>query len=213
MLLPLLAFAAPAHASAQGRCGAALLDGLPDRLRAIAAQRPAGPDDAVRRARDIAAVVNDPAMTAALSQPCPGDGNDAVLRTVARQRVLTLWAKMLALDAVDEPVYPAPYDRRCAGVDGATWQLAFIRAYVERLDAQGFDTTRAALRQAIDEDPLAQSVHDAVADRARRLRIAALPVSDSDEAAWLQANELLRQQALAAAGAGARCGPIAGIGL
>lgn len=205
------ALAAPAPAPAQSRCGLGLLEGLPDRLRALEAQHPVTSDDAVRRARDIAAVVADPAISASVTQACPGDDSAAVVRTVAHQRLLVLWAKMLALEAVDLPVYPAPYDRRCSALDGATWQSAFIRAYVDRLDPQGTDASQTAVRQALADDPLAQHVNEMVAARAQRLRIGALPGPNADEAAWLQNNELARSKAQAALTNGVRCGPIAGV--
>jgi hypothetical protein len=198
-------------ASAQVHCGQALLDGIPDRLRQLETQRPASSDDALRRARDIGAILNDPALSGALAQPCPGDAAAGLVRTLARQRLLVLWAKMLALEAVDLPVFPAPYDRRCAAVDGATWQLAFIHAYVERLDAQGTEIGRPVLRQALDADALAAHVREVVASRGQRLRVGTLPSAESDETAWLQNNELARSKALAALSSGVHCGAIAGI--
>lgn len=200
-----------APAFAQVRCGQALLDGIPDRLRALETQRPASSDDALRRAHDIGALLTDPALSGALAQPCPGDATAGLARTLARQRLLVLWAKMLALEAVDLPVFPAPYDRRCAAADGATWQLAFIRAYVERLDPQGTEIGRPVLRQALDEDALAAHVRETVAARAQRLRVGTLPSADSDETAWLQNNELARSKAQAALSPAAHCGAIAGI--
>lgn len=196
---------------AQVRCGDASLDGFADRLRALEAQHPANPDDAVRRARDLAAVVNDPALTGAVAQACPGDTSATQVRVLAHQRLLVLWAKMLALDAVDMPVFPQPYDRRCANVDGATWQLAFIRAYVERLDPQGTDVARPVLRAALEQDAAYAHVKELVAARAQRLRIGALPTAASDEAAWLQENELARSKAQAALTPGVRCGAVAGV--
>jgi hypothetical protein len=67
------------------------------------------------------------------------------------------------------------------------------------------------LRQALDEDPLAAHVREAVAARAQRLRVGTLPSADSDETAWLQNNELARSKALAALSPAAHCGAIAGI--
>jgi hypothetical protein len=204
-----LTSAAARPARAQTGCGAAVLEGIPDRLRAIEVRRVASAGDALGRAQELSAIVADPALAAAVA-PCPADAGAAPLTAVARQRLLVLWAKMLALDAVDMPVYATPYDRRCAGVDGATWQTAFIRAYVERLDGQGSEVTRPALRQALDADALAPHVKDLVAARAGRLRIGALPGPDSDEAQWLQNNELARSKALAALKPGVRCGPLPG---
>jgi len=197
-------------AQAQAACGAALLEGIPDRLRAIEARHATSADDALRRAQELSAIVADPALAAAVAQPCPADAGAAALTALARQRLLVLWAKMLALDIVDMPVYATPYDRRCAGVDGATWQMAFIHAYVERLDAQGNDIARPALRQALEDDALAPHVKDLVVARAERLRIGALPGANADEAQWLQNNELARSKALAALSPGVRCGPLPG---
>ena len=184
---------------------------MPDRLRAVEAERPANSDDALRRAREISALLADPALTNAVAQPCPGDAASTQIRTLARQRTLVLWAGMIALEAVDAPVFPAPYDRRCAAFDGATWQAAFVRAYVARLDAQGTDAPRPALRQSLDEDPLAGHVRDLVAARAQRLRIGALPAAGSDEAAWQQYNESARARAQAALAPGVRCGALPGV--
>jgi len=193
-------------ASAQSGCGAALLSSAPDRLRALEAEHPASAQDAVRRSRELSDLV---AGVLAGPPACPGDDDATLVKTLARQHTVVLWAKMIALD-VDLPIYRAPYDRACARVDGAAAQLAFVRAFVERLDTEATEASRSALRQALQDDPLAPHVFDLVEQRARRLEIGRLPTPQSDEAGWLARNLRAQSSAAASTPAGARCGPIAG---
>ncbi len=208
-----LAALGPRAARPQELCGAAVLEGVPDRLRAIETERPVTADDFVRRSRELAQLLAAPdaRLGAAIAAPCRDDSDEAKLRTLARQRVLLLWGKMIALGAVDGPVFSAPYRRECARFDGTALQVAFVRAWHERLDSQGREVTRLAFAAALEADPLFEHVRDLALRRAQRLRVTMLPTLASDEDAWVTLNEAAAARAAGALPIGVRCGTVGGL--
>jgi hypothetical protein len=204
---------APAIPVRAEHCSGVLLDGIATRVRAIEAEQPATSDDFVRRSKELATLLADPSspLWQSANDTCPGDAVATQLRTVARQRLLVLWGKMIALAAVDGPIFPAPYRRECSRFDGSSLQLDFIRAWLERLDDGGAGFSRGAIWQTLEEDPLYGHVRQLAQERARRLKITFLPTQDSDEDAWLQANEVARTRFAAALPRGARCGTLSGL--
>lgn len=204
---------APASPARAEHCSGALFDTIATRLRAIEAEQPATTDDYVRRSKELVALLADPAadLWQSTSDPCPGDNRQTQLRTVARERLVVLWGKMIALGAVDGPIFPKPYRHECSRYDGSSLQLDFIRAWVERLDDGGAGYSRVEMWHALDDDALYAHVEQLARERAKRLRIGVLPSLASDDDAWLQANQAARIRFAAAIPRGARCGTLDGL--
>ena len=204
-----LAPVVPARAE---HCSGALFDGIAPRVRAIEADAPATPNDFMQRSKELATLLAAPAapLWQATNDSCASDG-PTQLRTIARQRALVLWGKVIELSAVDGPIFPSPYQRECSRFDGSSLQLDFIRAWVERLDDAGAGFSRSAIAQTLDEDPLYGHVRQLAQERVKRLRVTLLPAAGSDEDAWVQANELARTRFAAALPKGAHCGTIFGL--
>jgi hypothetical protein len=205
-----LAPAAPARAD---HCSGALFDTVASRLRAIEAEQPATTTDYVRRSRELASLLAEPNSTLwrGTTDACPGDNRQTELQTVARQRVFVLWGKMIALGAVDGPIFPAPYRRECSRFDGSSLQLDFIRAWVGRLNDGGAGFSRAEMWRALGNESLFTHVEQLARDRATRLKITLLPSLDSDDDGWLEANEAARTRFAAALPRGTRCGTLDGL--
>ena len=208
-------FAAAASVCAPGPvaadpCGPPF-DGVASRLRDIETEQPLSAADLVRRSNELVALLADPSadLWQSVPQTCGGDPAVAQLQTIARRRILVLWGKMIELGAVDAPIFPRPYRAQCSRVDGAALQLDFIRAWVERLDDGGAGFSRAAVRRALDDDPLYAHVQDLALKRAVRLRVSALPSAYTDDAAWFSANQKLEARFAAALPAGTHCGTLA----
>jgi len=204
---------APATPARAEHCNGVLFDTVAAHLRAIEAEQPATTDDYVRRSRELSTLLAGPAADpwANAKDPCPGDNRQTQLRTVARERLFVLWGKMIALGAVDGPIFPKPYRHECNRYDGSSLQLDFIRAWVERLDDGGTGYSRAEMWHALDDDALYAHVEQLARERAQRLRIGALPSLASDDDAWLQANQAARTRFAAAVPRGARCGTLDGL--
>jgi hypothetical protein len=118
---------------------------------------------------------------------------------------------MIALRALDGPIYPSPRSASCDAYDAAGAQLDFIRAWVERLDDGGAGFSRQMVRRALADDPLYRHVEALARERAARLAIGVLPTQSSDEAAWLQANQEVLKRLTPAQARGLRCGHIGGL--
>ena len=202
----------PALPARAEHCSGTVFDGIATRIGAIEAETPATPDDFVHRSKELATLLADPSapLWQAPADACAPDGPPP-LRTLARQRLLVLWGKMLELGAVDGPIFPAPYRRECSRFDGSSLQLDFIRAWVERLDDGGAGFARTAIAQTLEEDPLYAHVRLLALERAKRLRVTVLPTLASDEDAWLQVNELARTRFAAALPKDVHCGTIFGL--
>jgi hypothetical protein len=201
----------PGPARAQ-QCDA-LFDGVVSKMKDIEAEQPATAADFVRRSNELVALVADPSadLWQTTTDVCPGDVHQVELQTIARQRILVLWGKMIELGAVDGPIFPKPYPNQCSRYDGSSLQLDFIGAWVERLDDGGAGFSRAAILHALDNDPLYAHVEALARDRAERLRITALPSPNTDDDGWLQANEARHVRYAAALPRGAHCGTLYGL--
>ncbi|MBC5809558.1 MAG: hypothetical protein GIW95_01680 [Candidatus Eremiobacteraeota bacterium] len=204
-----LAPAAPARAE---HCTGGIVDSVATRLKAIEAEQPVSSDDYLKRSKELTTLLADPeaALWMKTQDTCASDGTTE-LQTVVRRRVLVLWGKMIALGAVDGPIFPAPYKRECGRFDGSSLQVDFIRAWLERLDDGGVGFSRSALWHALDDDAMYPHVLELAKDRAARLKITILPSLDSDEDAWLQSNETARARFAAALPTGTRCGTLYGL--
>jgi len=202
----------PAEPARAQQCGA-LFEGVVSKMTDIEAEQPATASDFVRRSNELVALVADPSadLWQAAADVCSGDFREAELQTIARQRVLVLWGKMIELGAVDGPIFPKPYPNQCSRYDGSSLQLDFIHAWVERLDDGGAGFSRAAIRKALDDDPLYAHVEALARDRADRLRVTTLPSANTDDDGWLQANEARRVRFAAALPHGAHCGTLYGL--
>jgi hypothetical protein len=202
--------AAPARAE---HCNGALFDTVAVRLRAIEAEQPVTSDDYLRRSKELTSLLAEPnaLLWQGTSDACPGGNRQTQLQAAARERVFLLWGKMIALGAVDGPVFPSPYRHACSRFDGSNLQLDFIRAWLERLDDRGAGFSRTEMWRALDADFLYAHAEQLARDRANRLRVTVLPSLNSDEDAWLQANEAARSRFAAGLPRGTRCGILSGL--
>jgi hypothetical protein len=205
-------FGQPSVARAE-HCSGALFDDVASRLRAIESEQPLTVADIVRRSNELITLLADPnaPLWQGTTDACPGDGAQSRLQTIARQRVLVLWGKMVALGAVDGPIFPTPYAGACRRYDGSSLQLDFIHAWVERLDDGGSGFSRGVMWRALDDDTLYGHVQALARDRAERLKISSLPSLNSDDDAWLQGNEALRARYLTNLPRGSHCGTLYGL--
>lgn len=217
-LVVAVAFAAlcslcPAGPARAEHCSDALFETIASKLQGIEAEQPLTASDFVRRSNELASLLADPstALWQGTADICSGDARQTQLQTIARQRILVLWGKMIALAAVDGPIFPVPYPPQCNRYDGSSLQLDFIRAWVERLDDGGSGFSRAAMRHALDDDPLYAHVEALARERAQRLKVTALPSPSTDDDRWLQANEALHTRFAAALPRGANCGTLYGL--
>jgi hypothetical protein len=194
-------------------CSGALFDSVASKLKDVEAEQPTAAADFVRRSNELVALLADPTadLWQGTSDACPGDARQSELQTIARQRILVLWGKMIELGAVDGPIFPKPYSSQCTRYDGSSLQLDFIHAWVERLDDGGAGFSRATIRHAIEDDPLYAHVEALARERAQRLRITALPSPNTDDDGWLQANEKVRARFAAALPRDAHCGMLSGL--
>jgi len=126
---------------------------------------------------------------------------------LAHADLLTLWARTLALRALDAPIYPAPYDRACHPYDLASVRADAARAWAGRDDAHGAGIDRVAIWNALALDPFYPHVAALATNRMRRLGIGSLPTFDTDEAGWLGVHVTRRALAYAALPSGSHCGP------
>ena len=204
---------APTVPARADHCSGAFFDTVASRLHAIETEQPAATADYVRRSRELASLLAEPNSTLwrGIADACPGDNRQAELQIVARERLFVLWGKMIALGAVDGPIFPSPYRRECSRFDGSSLQLDFIRAWVERLNDGGAGFPRAEMWRALGDEPLFAHVEQLARDRAKRLKITELPSLNSDDDAWLEANEAARTRFAASLPRGTRCGTLDGL--
>ena len=190
-----------------------MFDTLASRVRVIEAEQPITTDDYLRRSKELAALLAEPSapLWQGTADVCPGDTRQALLQAVAHERVLVMWGKMIELSAVDGPIFPAPYRNECSRFDGSSLQLDFIRAWLERLDDRGAGFSRTEMWRALDADPSYAHVEQLARERAKRLKITVLPSINSDEDAWLQANESARTRFAASLPHGIHCGFLSGL--
>jgi hypothetical protein len=205
----LVVFAFPKIAFAQPQaplCGNAVFDRTQARLRAIEHDTDGSMTAVATRSTALAGIASGLSALATSADRCDANARTRADR-IARIDTLIVWSRMLALRAVDAPVYPKPYRTACHAYDVSALQLAFIDAWIARTDARGSSLSRNVVWTALGREPSFGHVASLASAIARHIGVRDLPTLDSDEDRWQTANRARHARLAAQLEPGASCGP------
>jgi hypothetical protein len=188
-------------------CSAAPLARAESRLRAIEHDPDGSMLAVTRRSAALAEIASRTAALANAPLACGVGGPIARADTIARIDTIVVWSRLLALRAVDAPVYPRPYPAACHAYDVSALQLDFIDAWTARTDARGSSLTRDVVWTALGREPSFGHVATLASAIAHHVGVRDLPTLDSDEGRWLADNRARHAALAAKLERGAACGP------